>query len=275
MALFYGKNWVGDLAAQATPPPAKLFRRKAKPPVMEPGVDQASDDDLAQATPPSPPAEIPNYQKRMAEDSGLAHGAFSDPNEMGRTATIADNATKPSLFGKGDTQVAMNETQTPDGSAPKKSGFFRNLGTAFIDQILPGFAKMQEPGYGQPTAQQEFEYYKNLPPDQQASYRDWETAKSTVINPLDVAKLNVTTQQNDIENARKAQEAQIDAELKKSQIEKNNERGWGDIIKDKVIGKTGSQAISRPRPFGATGIAPAPDGTRHYHDKNGNDLGPV
>jgi hypothetical protein len=194
MALFYGKNhWLDKLTGEAetsqpTPPPT-LFKKKRSP-IAQSGLGgmpvESVIDEPGLATEPVE-SRIPNYQKRMAEDSHLPRGLFSNAGRTSRMTSGFDSTPDvdesmsqdgPSLFGKKE--------------KPEKIGFLKNLGISFIDRILPGFAKRSVgEDEEKSSSQKDFEYYSGLPEDKQSKYREMKAASALVTQPFQQKKFDI------------------------------------------------------------------------------------
>lgn len=216
--LFYGKGkWSGapglmgalDDAEESTQMPVpNLFKRK--PPMPQ----QPMDDDIAEpmALPDqSPPSEVladvPNYQKRAAEDSPLAGRLFS---HGGRTQALKaqgdpempQGQEAPKLF-KGASSSPQLDELGLEIPQKKKTGFFSNILKSIGDQILPGFAsrasgdteaydsalklyKERRADLEPPADIKTFNRYSEMTPQKQAAFREMKSASS--MNPLAISK---------------------------------------------------------------------------------------
>lgn len=143
MALFYGKNnWVDGLSQGGVKKP-NLFRRQssALPDDVDPAIEPSQ-------LPQVQPTGVPNFRKRIMEDSHLAGGLFEnpvDPTPMSQNDAdkpvpdISGGGEKPKLFAKRNEAAPLDEfgVEIPQKN---KTGLFKNLGLSLVDKIFPGFA---------------------------------------------------------------------------------------------------------------------------------------
>lgn len=180
MPLFYGnkKSWLNNLDEDAVAPRPKLFAQKPTLP-------------MAPEMPMEEPV-IPNYQKRMMEDSPLPGKLFSD---RGRTA-VPDSDE--------DTDMTLPGTSGPAEGKPSTAGnFFMSL----VNRYLPGFADRQsgkDADERKSGFQKEMEYVEALPPARQKFAESWKSAGS--MNPLAIAKFEFDKEQDTRDRERRSEE---------------------------------------------------------------------